>query len=423
MGMPWAANVVEGARSVLRHPLRSALTAITSAVAIAVTVNVISLSYGMEEDIRRGVLRFGRRTIDVARMPFLGFDQKRPSFGDAQVAQTRALLKDFKPLIVPRRLAAAQMRGAVSDPHVPLVCVGAGYPRTLDVGMRSGRWWRPDEADVAVLDAALEKKLFPDGTSATGQSLEVRVQGRTITARIVGVLDDPLPYRELFETFDASQSVRTLSASLLSFRNAYMPLDTMVEVRDGVPQYSGISIVVGNEDELIAAHEKLRSVWKGGFDAPDEAVKSGIGVFVRRRWMSVLSGNARRGADAGNIVWILIVLVAAIMISTLHLISVRERYDELAIRRCEGARRRDVALQITTEGVLTSLAGGVLGLPIGYVGAAVLRQIVDFPFRFELRYAIVATGVAAVLGLIAAVIPARHVARLQPARVLTRRLR
>ena len=150
---------------------------------------------------------------------------------------------------------------------------------------------------------------------------------------------------------------------------------------------------------------------------------AGVGVFVRREWMDALGGSARQGTLIGNLVWIIIVLVAAVMISTLNLITIRERYDEVALRRCEGARRRDVALQVTVEGTVTALAGGLLGLPIGYAGAAWMRSIVEFPFRFELRYALAATAVAILLGLLASVLPARHAARLQPARVLGRRLR
>ena len=81
-----------------------------------------------------------------------------------------------------------------------------------------------------------------------------------------------------------------------------------------------------------------------------------------------------------------------------------------------------MALQVTVEGTLTALAGGLAGLPLGYAGAEVLRSIVGFPFRFEARYALVATGVAILLGLVASVVPARRAARLEPARVLTRRL-
>ena len=71
---------------------------------------------------------------------------------------------------------------------------------------------------------------------------------------------------------------------------------------------------------------------------------------------------------------------------------------------------------------MTALAGGLVGLPLGALGAVVLRRVVDFPFRFEARYAVAATGVSVVLGLLASVLPARRAAALQPARVLTRRL-
>ena len=74
-----------------------------------------------------------------------------------------------------------------------------------------------------------------------------------------------------------------------------------------------------------------------------------------------------------------------------------------------------------TRRVILALVGGLAGLPLGFAGAAVLRDIVHFPFRFELPYALVAIAIAVVLGLFASVLPARHAAGLQPARVLSRR--
>jgi ABC-type antimicrobial peptide transport system permease subunit len=64
----------------------------------------------------------------------------------------------------------------------------------------------------------------------------------------------------------------------------------------------------------------------------------------------------------------------------------------------------------------------VLGLPLGLVGADVLARLVQFPFRFDLRWAGVAVAVSAVLGLVSAAIPARRAAALDPAAVLSRRL-
>ncbi len=187
-------------------------------------------------------------------------------------------------------------------------------------------------------------------------------------------------------------------------------------------EYSGISIVLPTDEAVAATRKRLLTLWSLDASDPKALLTGGIGVFVRREWMEALGSSARKGTLVGNLVWMLVVLVAAVMISTLNLITVRERYEEIAVRRCEGARGTDVGLQITVEGIITSLAGGLAGLPIGYVSAALMREIVQFPFRFEVKYAVVATGIAILLGLFSAVIPARHAARLQPARVLGRRL-
>ncbi|MDF1700547.1 MAG: ABC transporter permease [Planctomycetota bacterium] len=418
----------EGLLHVTRHPLRSSLTAFTSAIAIAVTVNVISLSFGMQEDIAGDVDLFGRHTLDVGVPPALAPGVKRPSLGEAQVERTRRLLTGLDPIVVPRRQRAAPIRvDGIDEPYrLQVVAAAPAYLRTLSIPVAHGRWLRADDAPgspelegTCCLDEASAVRLWPqrDPAEAVGARLEMRIDGVARTMRVVGVLSDPLRYRELFETFDEGRGARTLTSSLLSFRNIYVPAATF-----GPGDYTGISIVLPTDEAVLEAQERLIAVWA---DARDLAALSrgSLIVFVRKQWMEALGTSTMQGSMVGNLVWILVVLVAAVMISTLNLITVRERYDEVALRRCEGAQRRDIALQITVEGVTTALIGGIVGLPIGYVGAHVLREIVQFPFRFELRYAAVATGVAILLGLISSVIPARHAATLQPARVLGRRLR
>ncbi|MEZ6008444.1 MAG: hypothetical protein R3F05_11865 [Planctomycetota bacterium] len=51
----------EALRSLLHHPLRTLLAALTSAAAVAVVANVISLAQGFDRDIRDDVSQFGSR--------------------------------------------------------------------------------------------------------------------------------------------------------------------------------------------------------------------------------------------------------------------------------------------------------------------------------------------------------------------------
>lgn len=416
----------EGLRHVARHPLRSILTAFTSAIAIAVTVNVISLSFGMQADIAGDVDLFGRRTIDVGVPPALAPGAPVPALGDAEVARMSELLVGLEPIVVPRRQRASPVRAAADTEAVPqrmqLVAAPPAYVETLSIPLAYGRWLvEADDAlpapNACVLDHAAAARLFADPAAAVGAEVELGLDGALRRMRVVGVLADPMRYRELFEIFDEGEGARTLTSSLLSFRNVYVPARTF-----GGGAYTGVSIVLPDDEAVLEAQARLIRVWA---DASDLRALSGSSliVFVRRQWMEALGASTMQGSMLGNIVWLLIVLVAAVMISTLNLITVRERYDEVALRRCEGARRVDIAMQITFEGMTTAVIGGLAGLPIGYFGASVMRSIVGFPFRFELRYAIAATGVAVLLGLLSSVVPARHAAALQPARVLGRRLR
>src|SRR5262245_49355725 len=134
-GGRWASIAAEGLRHVASHPLRSALTAITCAVAIAVTVNVISLNYGLDEDIRHDIQRFGRLTIDVGRSPLIRPGAPRASFTDTDLAKIRTLVEGLPAVVVPLRTESVTARGEADVGRVVLAAVSEQYPKTLSIDM------------------------------------------------------------------------------------------------------------------------------------------------------------------------------------------------------------------------------------------------------------------------------------------------
>jgi putative ABC transport system permease protein len=414
------ADVLEGLRHVARHPLRSALTAVTCAVAIAVTVNVISLNYGLDEDIRRDIAKFGRLTIDVGRAPLIRPGTPRATFGEADLARIRATVADLGAVVVPLRTEAGVARGDVEARRLVLAAVSPEYPRTLQVDLVAGRWFTDAERGLSacVLDRSAAAALFP-GVPPAGVVGRRIALGREPSAQpvVVGVLGDPMTHRAVFEAFDEGRSSRTLVGALLSFRNVYVPQDALAS-----GELTMVHVVLADEARLDEARRRLEAIWPASdLDLAADRIAP-VTVFTRRTWIDAFGGTTQAGAFLGNLVWVLIVLVACVMITTLNLITIRERYDEVAVRRCEGARKAHLVVQVTAEGLATSVVGGLLGLPLGYAGAEALRRIVDFPFRFDPRYAVAAMAVSAALGLLSSVLPARRAAGLDPARVLSRRL-
>jgi putative ABC transport system permease protein len=409
----------EGVSRAIAHPTRSLLTALTCAVAIAVTVNVISLSYGMDADIRGDVARFGRLTIDVGRPPLIRPGAARVPFGAEDERKVRAAVEGLSAVVVPMRQRLAAARGDVVETRLSLVATTPEYPETLSLALLAGRFFAASDRglSVAVLDASTAKALFPDRTPAQVLGRKVVLEGDPAGEPVVvGVLADPMTYRALFDAFDENRKSRTLAGALLAFRNVYVPEDALP-----AGELSRVSVALPDDARLERAAERLGAIYPRS--SPTDGVADvAITTFVRRDWMDAIGGTTQTGALFGNIVWMLIVMVACIMLSTLNLITIRERYDELAVRRCEGARKGDIVLQVTAEAVATSVVGGLAGLPIGWAGAALLARIVEFPFRFESRYALPAIGVAIALGLLSSVVPARRAASLDPAAILSRRL-
>jgi ABC-type antimicrobial peptide transport system permease subunit len=110
--------------------------------------------------------------------------------------------------------------------------------------------------------------------------------------------------------------------------------------------------------------------------------------------------------------------------------SVRERTREIGILRAVGATRGDVALVVLVEAAATGLAGGVVGVLLARVTAALLDRLSrtglpDFPFKpetffhFEAVHVVLGIGVALLASLLGAFLPARAAARLEPAKALT----
>ncbi len=144
-------------------------------------------------------------------------------------------------------------------------------------------------------------------------------------------------------------------------------------------------------------------------------------IETREEWIN------REDADFNEFIsFLYVMLTLAVFVSVFGMIntlvlSVYERTREIGMLRAIGMTRRQVRRMIRQESIITALIGAAIGLPLGiFLAALVNRALSEYEVRFAVPWVQLAvlTIVAIVVGMLAAIMPARRAAKLNPLEAL-----
>lgn len=107
-------------------------------------------------------------------------------------------------------------------------------------------------------------------------------------------------------------------------------------------------------------------------------------------------------------------LVGGIGIMNIMLASVLERIKEIGLRLALGAKKNDIINQFLFEAVMISVSGGIIGIILGVSLAYIVSEIADIPTLVSAASILLSFGVAATVGLIFGIAPARKAAKQDP---------
>lgn len=392
-------------RSIRRRALRSLLTALTAAVAVATVFATRALLRGSEVALERDLNRLGTRTVDVLDgSGFLeGPAPARPeALTPADVGTARAAIREAG---VGAFVTGAWIRlGTVASGErpvlVPVVATDPEYFRTYDAEVERGRLLTAEDAapgapPVCLIDAETSRAL---GGLGPGADLEVTYLGGRHRATVVGVLADPFRIRPETHAPDLTASARSALMQVLAFRNVYVPL----------PEGAAPGTMM-----LMAVADRREEAWRV-HDAVERALRAkerGLLVWSRGTWVRSVMELAGDQIAVANVIWGIVLAVALVMIATVTLVGVRERTAEVAVRRAEGATRAQVTGQLLLEGALLALGGGLVGIPIGLLAADRLSTLLTWRPHHDLFEGALAVGLGVAVGLVAAALPAMRASR------------
>jgi len=117
-------------------------------------------------------------------------------------------------------------------------------------------------------------------------------------------------------------------------------------------------------------------------------------------------------------------LVGGIGIMNIMLVSVTERTREIGLRKALGATNGDILTQFLFEAVILTSLGGAIGIFFGVVLSLVAAIAISYflgqawPLGISVLAVILGLGVAALIGIIFGIYPARRASRLNPIEAL-----
>ena len=104
------------------------------------------------------------------------------------------------------------------------------------------------------------------------------------------------------------------------------------------------------------------------------------------------------------------------------LVSVTERTKEIGLRKAIGAKKGDILLQFMLEAATLSLAGGAVGLFVGWSISTIISLISisgqTIQATVTMDIVLLAISVSAIIGLVSGIYPAARAASLDPINAL-----
>ena len=384
--------------AVLAHRLRSFLTALGIAVGVAAVVLLTSIGQGIHRFVLSEFTQFGTHFVAVTPGKVATHGASVGIFGTTRpltIEDAQALRRIPHVEAVQAGVQGnAEVEAAERARRTTVFGVGPQTPEIFQFEMQLGRFLPPDDPTAprayAVLGHTLERELFPD-RSPLGE--RIRVGGSRF--RVIGVM---APKGQVLG-FDLDDTVFIPTARALELFN-----------REGVMEVDVLYEPGADVDRVVAGIERILTARHGDVDftiTTQEQMLDTLG--------SVLNVLTLAVGGLGGIS----LLVGAVGIATIMTIAVRERTAEVGLLRALGARRGQILALFLGEAVLLAAAGGAAGLGLGVgIGWLLHWAVPAIPVHTPLSYAVAAVAMAAAIGLLSGVLPARRAARLEPVTAL-----
>jgi len=260
-------------------------------------------------------------------------------------------------------------------------------------------------ARVATLGHKIAKDLFGE-EDPIGKTIRIK----KTNFKVIGIMEER--GMEMFQNYD---------------EYIYIPVTTAQKLLLGIDHLNSITIRAISEETINPLIENIRLTLREThniYNPEGDLSKDDFKVMSQVEASDMVSQITDILTAFLSSIAAIALVVGGIGIMNIMLVSVTERTREIGLRKAVGAKNKDILNQFLIESITLTVSGGIVGFIGGTLislGASVgLSQALntEWTFVMPIDAVILAFGVAAIVGLIFGIYPARKASKLSPIEAL-----
>ncbi|HLP73764.1 MAG TPA: ABC transporter permease [Bacteroidales bacterium] len=393
-------------KSVIVNRLRTFLSLFGISIGIFSIISVFTVLDWMANSIRESISSMGDNVIYVQKFPW-SFNPNlawwdiikwpTPSMDDYQAVIKKSTKSDAVCLLASQHVTMKYKNNLAND--ITIAAVTPDFENIRSFDLDKGRYFSSYEGsagkNIIVLGAELANRLFED-QNPVGQT--VSVSGYRAT--VIGVLKKEGKGGISDNGLDEIAVIPfNFGKSFINMRNRFVNTQLMIRAKAGVA-------IDELSDETVMILRAARRI------KPDEVNNFSVNKasLLTQGFNAVFAGINLGGWVIGGFA----ILVGGFGIANIMFVSVRERTNIIGIQKALGAKRSFILQQFLIESVLLSVAGGLIGLLLIYLGTIGINYFFDLDMHLTFGNFFLAIFISGLIGIVAGYAPALSAAKMDP---------
>lgn len=438
------ANFYIAFEAVLANKLRSVLTALGIIFGVAAVISMLAIGNGAQQEILEQIKLVGVNNIviePIKEQTEEKLDSESEGGKEKSKFSPGLTMEDAKSIqrvipgvkaISPEIIKETYIVNNGLRRSAKLVGVLPSYFELSNFNLSEGKMFNEKQlikgSPVCIIGKSIKTKFFPQ-ENPVGKYIKCGPHW----LEVIGVLEERIVSQKNIESLgirDFNMDVYTpLQTMLIRYENRALVTQAMIkasaqansgmmfggdsqEKEESNPNYHQLDkliVQVENTDNINATVEVLAKMLNRRHYGVVDFEVTVPELLLKQQQRTKNIFNIVLGAIAG-----ISLVVGGIGIMNIMLASVMERIKEIGLRLAIGAKKSDIVSQFLFEAVMISITGGIIGVIIGVVIAYVISSLANIPTIISPISIVISFGVAATVGLIFGITPARRAASQDP---------